>query len=339
MLGAAAALFGLVGCTARGDDAATATGTAVTVQNLAIIAPEKESDHGWNQQGLRAAREVAEDRGITLAEHPGVGYDNTESVLRQVSADGADLIIAHAGGFTTAAARTAESTRTPTLVVDEVKNAPGLVGTVLVAGEQGGYLAGVAAATATTTGAVGIVASADDLNWFSMAGGFAQGVHSVDPNINIRIAYIGPAEYGDSAGGRRIMNQVIAAGADVVIGMGDGATVGYLQAVESAATPVRYISTIGDVSETVQKPDTVIASVLWNFAGTYADAIDDLAAGTFGTHSYTLDVANGGITLDPGTGTTPDAVEAATAALSDGSISVTRATSRAEVQAIIDDRG
>src|SRR5690606_39183850 len=114
------------------------------------------------------------------------------------------------------------------------QNVPGEVATVIPQPEQGAYLAGVAAAMKTSTKKVGIVASAENLNWFLLAGGFAQGVYSVDPSIEIVMAYIGPAEYADPAGGASVTKQVIAAGADVIMGMGDGATVGYLQAIENA---------------------------------------------------------------------------------------------------------
>ncbi len=104
------------------------------------------------------------------------------------------------------------------------------------------------------------------------------------------LAYVGPANYGDSAGGTSVTNQVIAAGADVIMGMGDGATIGYLQAIETAQTdyPISYIATIGDVTEIVENPDTVLTSVLWNYTDTYVQAIEDIENGTFGTKSYEL---------------------------------------------------
>ena len=344
---AAALAAGLVltaaGCAPRGGDAggdaSEAAGEGRQVKQFAIVTPEKESDYGWNQQGIWAARAAADELGITLDDYSNAGYDNTETILTQVAEGGADFIIAHASGFNAAGARVGEQTGVPTLVVDFEKNRPGKVGTVVTRGEQGAYLAGVAAAKTTQSKTVGVVASAEDLNWFLMSGGFAQGVRSVDPTIKIVIAYVGPAGYGDSAGGTNVMNQVIAAGADVIMGMGDGATIGYLQAVESAKSPVHYIATIGDVSEIVQDRDAVLASVLWNFTDTYVQAIRDIANGTFGTKTYELTVANGGLSLNEGASVSEDAaaaVAAARAGIIDGSIEVTRATDKDAVQALID---
>lgn len=344
----AAALLLTAGCSGRDTGASEAGADApeagTKVEQVAIVTPEKESDYGWNQQGIWAAQAAADELGIMLDDNSNVGYDNTETILTQVAEAGNDLIIAHASGFNAAGHRVGLQTGVPTLVVDFEKNEPGKVATVITQGQQGAYLAGVAAAKSTTTKTVGIVASAEDLNWFLMAGGFAQGVYSVDPAITVVIAYVGPAAYGDSAGGRSVTSQVIAAGADVIFGMGDGATIGYLQAIETADTgyPIRYIATIGDVTEIVEDPNMVLTSVIWNFTDAYVAAIKDVEAGTFGTRSYELTVANGGLSLQDSPALTGDvaaAVDAATAGIIDGSVKVTRTTDLAAVQAIIDAKG
>lgn len=348
-LALAAGLLLTAGCSGRGDAAADGsgdggTGTGATVKTMAIVTPEKESDYGWNQQGIRAAKAAADELGITLDEHTNVGYDNTETILSQVAEGGADFIIAHASGFNTAGQRVAVQTGVPTLVVDFDQNEPGKVGTVITQAQEGAYLAGIAAAMTTETKTVGIVASAETLNWYLMAGGFAQGVHRVDPSIKIVIAYVGPAAYGDSAGGTRVAKQVIAAGADVILGMGDGATIGYLQAIESAKAdhPISYIATIGDVTEIVDNPDIVLTSVLWNYTDTYVQAVKDIEDGTFGTKTYELTVANGGLSLQRSPRLSEEIlaeVDEATAEIAHGSVTVERATDKESVQALTDADG
>lgn len=336
------------GCSGRGADVTTAgggegeSGTAVT--SFAIVTPEKESDHGWNQQGLVGAQQAADELGIDLEEHSNVGYDNTETILRQVADSGVGLVIAHASGFNAAGVRVGEQTGVPTLVVDFENNVPGKVATAIPQPQQGAYLAGIAAAKQTQTKTVGIVASAENLNWFLMAGGFAQGVYSVDPSIKVVLAYVGPANYGDSAGGTSVTNQVIAAGADVIMGMGDGATIGYLQAIETAQAdyPISYIATIGDVSGMVENPDTVLTSVLWNYKDTYVQAINDIENGSFGTKSYELTVANGGLSLQETPGLTADtkrAVADATEAITSGKVKVAYTDTKEAVQALTDAKG
>ena len=336
------------GCSGRGvetgGDAGAETAQGTPVERFAIVTPEKESDHGWNQQGLLAAQAAADRLGIELDEHSNVGYDNTETILTQVAQSDNQLVIAHASGFNAAGARVGQQTGVPTLVVDIEQNVPGKVATVIPQPQEGAYLAGIVAAMKTQTKKIGIVASAENLNWFLMAGGFAQGVYSVDPSIEIVIAYVGPAEYGDSAGGANTAKQVIAAGADVIMGMGDGATIGYLQAIETAQTdyPISYIATIGDVTGIVQNPDTVLTSVLWNFTDTYVQAIEDIEAGSFGTETYELTVANGGLTLQATpvlTEQMDEAVAQATEQMKNGSIDVVHTADKDAVQALIDAKG
>lgn len=82
------------------------------------------------------------------------------------------------------------------------------------------------------------------------------------------------------------------------MGMGDGATIGYLQAIETAQTGYldSRIATIGDVTGMVTHPDTVPPRCS-NYTDTYVQAIKDIENGSFGTKSYELTVANGGLSL------------------------------------------
>ena len=128
------------------------------------------------------------------------------------------------------------------------------------------------------------------------------------------LAQIGKDAYGDAAGGKSTTEQVIAGGADIVFGQGDGSSFGMLQAVETATPPagadkVWFIDVIGDKTGPIDDPRTsLLSSVLWNFAGTFKQAIADIDAGTFGNAGYVLDLANGGISLLQTDNITPEAL-------------------------------
>lgn len=329
--------IGLAACSSRGSDEPTGAPEA-TVTTIAIVAPENESDFGWNQVGLTGAGAAADELGLELISIPDAGWDNTETVLSQVAEDGAQFIIAHASGYGVAAQTVSAQDGVAILAQDAGLTAvPGQLASALVAAEQGGYLAGVVAAMSTTSNKVGIVVSADDTNWFKMSAGFADGVYSIDPSIEILYTSVGPAAYADSAGGKSATESLIAGGADVIFGMGDGATLGFIQAVE-AADGVKYIADIGDVTPGLSDPSILLTSVLWDYTPTYLEAIADVVAGDFGTHDYTLTVDNGGLLLQETDNLTPAilaAVEAAKAGISDGSIVPTSAASAEEVAAAI----
>jgi basic membrane protein A and related proteins len=285
----------VVGC--GGDDDDEDGGGEAAISSFAIVAPEKGNDYGWNQQGVEGAETVASDLGIDLEVADNAGYEDTSAILRELSTTGgAEFIIAQASGYNTTAPDVAAQTGVPELVWDNPEaNQPGISANAGTASQEGAYLAGVLAARTTETGTLGIVISADDTNWNKQAGGFVAGARSVDPQIEIEFAQIGPAGYADTAGGKRVTEAVIADGADVVFGMGDGSSFGMLQAVE-AADNVSFIDVIGDKTS-IDDQGVLLSSVLWSFDGLYADAIEDIGNGTFGEQGYELDLENGGISL------------------------------------------
>ena len=324
-----------------GGDATSSSGTTVT--QFALVAPENESDYGYNQAGIDGANEAAKELGIEVTVVPDAGYDNIETVLTQVADGGAQFIVAHASGYNVGAASAAAAKKVPILIQDagEDENVPGQIAAAKPEGQEGGYLAGIAAAMSTTSKKVGIVVSADNANWFAMSSGFAEGVYSVDPTIQVLYTSVGPAAYADAAGGKTATEQIIASGADVVFGMGDGATRGYLQAIDGASG-VKYIADIGDVTPGLSDPSKLLTSVRWNYEPAYVQAIKDVDAGTFGTKTYPVDVENGGMYLqetDSMTDAIKTAVDTASKGIIDGSIVPTIATSAAEVAAVIAAKG
>ncbi|MCS5713567.1 BMP family ABC transporter substrate-binding protein [Herbiconiux sp. CPCC 205716] len=327
----------------RGGDDSDSTSTAAAggteVTQFALVAPENESDFGYNQAGIEAANEAAKELGIEVTVVPDAGYDNIETVLTQVADGGAQFIVAHASGYGVGAASVAAATKVPILIQDagSEQNVPNQIASAKPEGQEGGYLAGIAAAMSTTSKKVGLVLSADNANWFAMSSGFAEGVYSVDPSIQVLYTSVGPAAYADAAGGKTATEQIIASGADVVFGMGDGATQGYLQAID-AASNVKYIADIGDVTPGLSDASKLLTSVRWNYEPAYVAAIKDVEAGTFGTVTYPVDVENGGMYLQETDAMTPEitaAVEKASQGIIDGSITPTIATSADEVAAVI----
>ena len=273
--------------------------TSAKVTKIAIAVPAKISDYGWNQQGVNAARAVATSSGAHLTVISDIGYNNTQSLLSQLARGHPQLIIAHASGFDTAAKQVALQYHVPVMTYDIPNElVPGLVSNITTSAQQGGYLAGILAARMTKTKTVGIVISASDTNWYEMSGGFAAGVHSVNPKVKIRFAEIGPAAYDDSAGGKRVAQTLMAAGADVIFGMGDEASFGYLSAISNANVghKVWYIGDIGNIGP-IDTKHVLLSSELWNFTHAYTLAVQDIQHGTYGHHGYNLDLANGGISL------------------------------------------
>lgn len=273
---------------------------AVQVNAIAILVPEEGTDFGWNQQGVDAAVAAANATGVEVIKAEGLGYGDIRPTLRELAADGASLMIAHASGYNTAAPEIAEETGVPVAIVDSPEAlVPGLVADYTLSGHEGAYLAGVMAATMTRTGTVGIVVSGEPPSWNSQSAGFAQGVQATNPDVKIVYAVIGPAAYADAAGGNRVTGAVIAAGADIIFGQGNGSSFGMLQAIETTPATdggkVMFIDVIGDKSS-IDK-GYLLTSVLWDMTPVYTAMIEDLENDTFGTKSYAIGLADDSVRL------------------------------------------
>jgi simple sugar transport system substrate-binding protein len=276
------------------------TAAAAEVKKLAILVPEEGTDFGWNQQGVDAARAVAEKYGLEFLPAEGLGYGDVRPTLRELAGEGASLMIAHASGYNTAAPEIAAETGVPVAIVDTPDGLkPGLVADYTLSGHEGAYLAGVLAASMSRTGTLGIVVSGEPPSWNSQSAGFAQGAKATKPDIKLIYAVIGPAAYSDAAGGNRVTQSVIAAGADIVFGQGDGSSFGMIQAVETTKATdggqAWFIDVIGDKSS-IDK-GFLLSSVLWDMVPVYSAMVEDLKAGTFGTKHYSIQLSDDSVRL------------------------------------------
>lgn len=276
------------------------TTSAKDVKKIAVLTPEQGTDFGWNQQGTDAAKQAAAELGLEIEVAGGLGYGDVRPVMRELASEGVDLLIAHASGYNTAGPEIAAETGAAVAVVDNPEAMkPDLVADYTVSGHEGAYLAGILAAKMSRTGTLGIVVSGEPPAWNAQSAGFAQGAKAARPDIKLRYAVIGPAAYGDVAGGKRVTESVIAAGADIVFGQGNGSSFGMIQAVETSKAvdggKVWFIDVIGD-KRSLDKGH-LLSSVLWNLTPTYKEIIQDLQSGRFGTRSYAIGLKDGSVQL------------------------------------------
>ena len=96
----------------------TVPAQAADVESIAILVPEQGTDYGWNQQGVDAARAAGEATGVEVIAAEGLGYGDVRPTLRELAAEGVDLMIAHASGYNTSAPEIAEETGVPVAIVD-----------------------------------------------------------------------------------------------------------------------------------------------------------------------------------------------------------------------------
>jgi basic membrane protein A len=267
---------------------------------VAIVVPASSTDQGWNQMGVDGLRVLRDKWHLTIEVAENQGYGDIKPVLRDLARKGFDLIIAHASGYQTVTPEIAVERDVRVAVVENPAAVRrGLVSNYEGEAQKGAYLAGVLAAKMTRTNVVGCVTSAEVPDWNRMTVGFMEGVHSVDPGIDFHYSVIGEASYEDAIGGKRNTEAQIAAGADVIFGMGDGASFGIMKACEENKAKdggkVWFIDVIGDKTG-IDRKQVLLASVLWNFDVVYEMMLIDIYCDRFGG-DYRQTLENGGISL------------------------------------------
>ncbi|UCB46492.1 MAG: BMP family protein [Spirochaetota bacterium] len=267
---------------------------------VAVVVPASSTDQGWNQMGVDGLRELKDKWHLTIEVAENQGYGDIKPVLRDLARKGFDLIIAHASGYQTVTPEVAVERDVRVAVVENPAAVrPGLVSNYEGEAQKGAYLAGVLAAKMTRTNVVGCVTSAEVPDWNRMTVGFMEGLHSINPKINFLYNVIGEASYEDAIGGKRNTEAQIAAGADVIFGMGDGASFGIMKACEENRAKdggkVWFIDVIGDKTG-IDRKQILLASVLWNFDVVYEMMLIDIYSDRFGD-DYRQTLENGGIEL------------------------------------------
>jgi len=326
-------------------DGETTAAAESKITKIGVVAPEEAKDFGWNQQGVESAQALGEELGVPVEVADGAGYGDVAPILRElVQQSDVDFLIAFASGYNTVAPQVAQELETPTIVIGamDAGNVPGLAQDIETKAQDGAWLAGWLAAKSSQTGTVGVVTSADDENWIKMAAGFAVGAKAADPEINILFAQVGQAAYADAAAAKRTTEQVIAGGADVVFGMGNGSSFGMIQAVETATPPagadkVWFIDVIGDKTSLDEK-GVLLSSVVWDYFPAFKEAADRLDAGSFGEEVLYIDLQNGGINVLQTEYISDELwaeLEGAKQQIIDGTIEVPEINSKAEVEALI----
>lgn len=272
------------------------------IDMMSIVTPASRTNQAWDQQGVDNLVAVGEELDIEVAVAENAGYQDITPILQDLVDDGSDLVVCHASGYQTVCPEFAAQSGVPVVVIENPGAVQeGLVSDIETQAQEAAYLAGVLAAMETETGTVAIVTTGEPPTWNYMTVGFAEGLHSVRPDVTLLYSVVGEAAYDDAPNAKRMTETVLAAGADIVFGMGDGASFGMIQAIREfnaerpEAERAQFIDVIGDKSDSEAK-DFLLTSVLFDYTGVYRQLVSDLEAGEFGS-VVTMNLENNGVRL------------------------------------------
>jgi basic membrane protein A and related proteins len=282
-------------------------------------------DKSFNESAFAGATRWAEETGGTFAETELQSDAQREQALRRFAEAGNNPIVM--AGFSFANALTTVAPDYPDtkfVIIDMVVDAPN-VRSVVFNEHEGSYLVGMLAAMASKSGTVGFIGGMDIPLIRKFACGYAQGVMAVNPDAHVIANMTGttPAAWNDPVKGSELTLAQISQGADVVYAAAGGTGVGVLQ----TAADSNILSIGVDANQNYLHPGQVLTSMMKRVDNAVYQAFTDgpelatgfnvMGVGNQGV-GYALDEFNQPLI----TAEMQTAVDAAAAAIADGSLAV-----------------
>ena len=234
-----------------------------------------KGDGSFNDAAYAGLQRAESELGVEIKEVE-AGADETdasrEERLRLLATEGYNPVIA-VGFMYSAAVGTvaAEFPETTFAIVDSVVEGAN-VGSLIFAAEQGSYLTGVIAATASKSGKIGFIGGMEIPLIKAFEAGYIQGAKSVNPDIVVESKYMGPA--GDNTAwnvpdkAKAATAAMIDKGVDIAYAAAGGSGLGMFQAIQAAGGPEKGLWAIGVDSDQYTVPsladvkDVILTSML-----------------------------------------------------------------------------
>jgi basic membrane protein A and related proteins len=282
-------------------------------------------DKSFNEAAYNGAERWKKETGGSYKELELQSEAQREQALRRLAQQGSNPIVMT--GFAIADALNVVAPDYPDtkfVIIDEKVDQPNVL-SIKFSEEEGSYLVGVLAASASKTGTVGFIGGMDVPLIRRFACGYAQGAKATNPDVKVVQNMTGStaAAWNDPVKGTELTRAQISQGADVVFAAAGGTGIGVLQ----TAADENILSIGVDSNQNHLHPGKVLTSMLKRVDNAVYDAF---TAGEAVEPGYRLmDLASGGVdyALDENNAAliTDDmkaAVDAAAAGIKDGSIKV-----------------
>ena len=253
------------------------------------------------QEGMDALKAAGAQTRTLEANFDASKYQN----LVDAAFEDADVVFAIAYGFEDPLKAAAKAhPGTPVVNIDfDIKDADGNVTSVDFVEEESAFLAGAAAALATTDTSIaginaektlGVVGGDSDPVTTSFMFAYENGAKSIDSAMKVERKTLGGA-WDDQAKGKQAAEQLYDSGSDVVFQVAAAAGLGVLQAAKD-----RNLFAIGvDANQNDLQPGHVIASDIKNVGGTIERVAGTIADGSFVRGKVlTFGIKDGGVDLD-----------------------------------------
>lgn len=232
---------------------------------VALLISQTPTTSDWDRRGYRGL-EALEEQGKETALTEGMTDPDMESAFRDYASQGYDIVIGHSFGFGAAALAAAPDFPDTFFLVDAGAHEAENVASIVPAEEQNHYVAGVLAALVSETGKIGFIGGFDYPSLIKEVVAFQQGAESVDPDIDVRISWVG--SWGDPVKAQELAVAMIEDGVDIILAQASGGDPGLWKALQESGGWV--IQGVETCMESV--PDICLSSVdtVWEEAIVHA---------------------------------------------------------------------
>ena len=195
----------------------------------ALLVSGNVDDQGWNQYAYEGLQLIEMQHGWEIAYTESVAQADQYDIIRSYANQGFDLIIGH--GFEYEDALTRAANQYPDVyflqIGGQAENGDNLSSAVFTDGHSG-YLPGVFVAHMTETEKIGFVGAAAIPTVVTEFAAMRNAIEKVNPDIEIVEAYTG--SWVDVGAARETAIAQINQGVDIIIPIGDAASIGVIEA-------------------------------------------------------------------------------------------------------------
>ncbi len=259
-----------------------------------MIIPGSIDDQSWNTGGYNALAKLKDDLGVEVAYVERVSVANVEQALRDYASQGYNLVVGHSFNYGDAIKKVAPDF--PKVAFAWSQGFPPMPENVAAYNaplEQSAYLSGMIGGLMTKTNKLGYIGGAETPPMVAALGGYMAGARLVNPKAEV--IYTFPGVWDDVEKGKESAKAQFAAGADFMMGRGDGLAQGVLEASKEAK-----VFSIGDViDQNSLAPDLIVTSTMWDLSVALKLMLGQMADGSFKGGMFVLGMKEGATDVAP----------------------------------------
>ena len=299
-------ILGLV-LTACGPSAGPTAATSVPQEptvapsrafRVAVLMPSAVNDLAFSQSMYDALLRVQNDMGgpekMQFVYSQGMFIiEDAATAIRTYASQGYDLVIAHGSQYGDSLKEIAPEFPDTSFAWGTSVNTWNLpnVFAYEADSQEGGYVNGVLTATLTNSKVIGVVGPIETGDAKLYVDGFKAGVAATDPDIQVKVTYIG--SFSDVVLASEAATKFISDGADIMTGTS--------QMVVGATNIARDNDVLWFGTQSNQStlsPEIVVASQVYHWEVVLKEMIAQIQSGTLGGQSFTINLANGGEVIE-----------------------------------------